>query len=176
MRHLQWMLTGLRPKTAYDRHHSQSSIDFRACRMIGKMSLSVFLALIFSGYLPAQTQPVSQNPVAQLWARVSDLLMDPSKVGTVEDVTLQRDVATLTLNRGQICLSRPLQAAGSHERVVGAVFEGLRESSSRAYVGDGTATAGVSQQGAGPASRVRTRLFHLHRRHGKGVGGPGQIW
>ena len=81
MRHLQWMLTGLRPKTAYDRHHSQSSIDFRACRMIGKMSLSVFLALIFSGYLPAQTQPVSQNPVAQLWARVSDLLMDPSKVG-----------------------------------------------------------------------------------------------
>ena len=50
--------------------------------------------------------------------------MDPSKVGTVEDVTLQRDVATLTLNWGQICLSRPLQAAGSHERVVGAVFEG----------------------------------------------------
>ncbi len=92
--------------------------------MIGKTSLSVFLGLIFCGYLPAQTQPVSQDPVAQLWARVADPVMDPSKVGTVEDVTLQRDVATLTLNQGQICLSRPLEAAGSHERVVAAVFEG----------------------------------------------------
>ena len=92
--------------------------------MSGKTSLSVFLALIFSGYLPAQTRPVSQDPATQLWARVSDPLMDPAKVGTVENVVLQRDAATLTLNRGKICLSRPLQAAGSHERVVGAAFEG----------------------------------------------------
>ncbi|MGB8657108.1 MAG: M1 family aminopeptidase [Candidatus Zixiibacteriota bacterium] len=77
------------------------------------LSVAVFLGLI------GRTFGQDYVQVLQLYDQMKNVALDETKVAQVDSLALKRDVGILRLNRGTICLFRPIQG-----RIIGAVFAG----------------------------------------------------
>ena len=86
------------------------------------------LAITNGSFSEAQTSgipPQAQITSSTVWNTLAKPSFDDSKVAAVESVTLQRDVATLTLLSGDLGLGQPVTTMpGGEGRIFAAVFKG----------------------------------------------------
>lgn len=94
--------------------------------MKGRRTVGVVL---FLGAAVALLGPPSLNAqtpaVVQLWPMLTRPSFDPNQVATLENVRLERDVATLVFAGGRLALTQPVRLMeGREARVFAAAFKG----------------------------------------------------
>lgn len=79
----------------------------------------LLLLVVIHFALVAISSAQDRNQVMELYDQIKKVSLDEGKVTEVEGIVLKRDVAVFRLNKGKICLFRPIQG-----KVTGAVFVG----------------------------------------------------
>src|SRR5262245_25533299 len=82
-----------------------------------RVAISLLIALLGAGI-----QNPAPSEADDVLLQLSKIRLDKKQIHVIRDVTLGRDAASITLNRGVIAFLEPV-----HERVTGAVFIGSGE-------------------------------------------------
>ena len=77
-----------------------------------------FLAVLWGFSAQGPVQPV-QGEAHEILAQLSDLRLDKNQIHSIRDITLRRDVISLSFERGAMAFLEPVQG-----RVTGAIFVG----------------------------------------------------